>query len=108
MNNEDIKFEVVDRENGISFDVNEEGYNVSFQVSDVTFVPGEKGDPGPYYIPNVNAEGIISWTNTGDLPNPESRSIMGPQGPKGDDGQVYIHIVENPQNGNTVTITTDK
>ena len=44
---------------------------------------GEDGDPGTTFIPSVSVEGVISWTNNGDLPNPESRNI---KGPKGDDG----------------------
>lgn len=42
-----------------------------------------KGDPGATFIPAVSEQGIISWTNNGGLPNPESRNI---KGPKGDDG----------------------
>lgn len=44
---------------------------------------GDKGDTGPYFTPSVNADGDLSWTNTGGLPNPETVNIMGPQGPQG-------------------------
>ena len=44
---------------------------------------GEDGASGTTFIPSVNTEGVISWTNDGELPNPESRNI---KGPKGDDG----------------------
>lgn len=50
---------------------------------------GDKGDTGPYFLPNVSSEGVISWTNNGNLPNPTSVNIKGPQGeqgPKGDKG----------------------
>ncbi len=53
---------------------------------------GDKGDAGPYFLPNVSSEGVISWTNNGNLPNPTSVNIkgpqgeQGPQGPKGDKG----------------------
>ena len=35
---------------------------------------------GPYFTPAVDASGNISWTNNGDLPNPTTRNITGPQG----------------------------
>ena len=33
-----------------------------------------------YYTPSVSAAGVISWTNNGNLQNPTSQNIMGPQG----------------------------
>lgn len=39
---------------------------------------------GATFIPAVSDEGIISWTNNQDLKNPESKSIKGPKGDKGD------------------------
>ena len=53
---------------------------------------GQDGAPGVTYTPTVSADGEISWTNDGGLPNPQPRNIMGPQGeqgiqgPKGDKG----------------------
>lgn len=41
---------------------------------------GEKGDPGATFIPDVNIDGDISWTNNAGLPNPPTRNIMGPPG----------------------------
>lgn len=79
-------------------------YEIDFDLTDVI----KTGDDGATFIPSVSEDGIISWTNDKGLPNPEARNIMGPAGPKGDDGQVYIHIVENAQHGNTYTITTEK
>ena len=35
---------------------------------------------GATFTPSVSAEGIISWTNDKDLPNPQSVDIKGPQG----------------------------
>ena len=102
--NSEITFKVYDA-GTVVFAVDEEGINARFSLSDVQYVPGPQG---PYFLPNVDTQGVISWTNNGDLPNPESRSIMGPPGPKGDDGQVYIHIVENERHGDTITISTSK
>ena len=39
-----------------------------------------QGLVGPYYIPSVDESGVLSWTNTGDLPNPDSIDIKGPAG----------------------------
>ena len=42
---------------------------------------------GVTFIPNVNESGEISWSNNGDLKNPEPRNIKGPQGPQGERGE---------------------
>ena len=42
---------------------------------------------GVTFIPNVNENGEISWSNNGDLKNPEPRNIKGPQGPQGERGE---------------------
>ena len=39
-----------------------------------------QGLVGPYYIPQMSNDGTLSWTNTGDLPNPDSINLAGPQG----------------------------
>lgn len=41
---------------------------------------------GATFIPSVSAEGIISWTNDQDLPNPAPVNIKGDKGDKGDTG----------------------
>lgn len=48
---------------------------------------GQDGAPGVTYTPTVSADGEISWTNDGGLPNPQPRNIMGPQGQDGAPGQ---------------------
>lgn len=56
---------------------------------------GSGGENGATFTPSVSAEGLISWTNDKQLPNPTSVNIKGPagatgpagpQGPKGDTG----------------------
>lgn len=42
---------------------------------------------GVTFIPNVNENGEISWSNNGDLKNPEPRNIKGPQGKRGEKGE---------------------
>ena len=39
-----------------------------------------QGLVGPYYIPSIDAAGNLSWTNTGELPNPATINVIGPQG----------------------------
>ena len=47
---------------------------------------GGSGEDGVTFIPSVSEDGIISWTNDGNLPNPDPVNIMGPQGEPGQDG----------------------
>lgn len=51
---------------------------------------GERGLQGFYFIPNVDINGNISWTNNGDLDNPDTINIKGPKGDKGDKGDQGI------------------
>lgn len=48
---------------------------------------GEPGKDGATFIPAVSSDGILSWTNDKGLDNPESVSIKGQQGEKGDTGE---------------------
>lgn len=59
------------------------------------FIPGSDsgggggtGKDGVTFFPSVSEEGIISWTNNGNLPNPDPVNIMGPQGPQGIQGEI--------------------
>lgn len=45
------------------------------------------GEDGATFIPSVSADGVISWTNDKDLPNPEPVNIKGVKGDKGDKGE---------------------
>lgn len=44
---------------------------------------GEDGKDGTTFIPSVNIEGDLSWTNDGGKENPETINIKGPQGVNG-------------------------
>ena len=44
---------------------------------------------GATYLPNVDAEGNISWTNNKGLENPSSQNIRGPQGIQGPQGEAF-------------------
>ena len=58
------------------------------------------GVNGATFIPSVSDEGVISWTNNGDLPNPKPVSIKGnagepgEKGDRGEDGYTPIKNVD--------------
>ena len=52
------------------------------------------GGGGATFVPSVDAEGNLSWSNDGDLPNPETVNIKGPRGEKGEDGYTPIKGVD--------------
>ena len=60
--------------------------SLSGNVGAKTINIGGKGDDGATFVPSVSADGIISWTNDKDLPNPEPVNIKGAKGDKGDKG----------------------
>ena len=60
--------------------------SLSGNVGAKTINIGGKGDDGATFTPSVSADGIISWTNDKDLPNPEPVNIKGEKGDKGADG----------------------
>ena len=47
---------------------------------------GGAGEPGATFIPSVDSEGTLSWTNDGGLNNPDPVNIMGPRGEVGPQG----------------------
>ena len=54
-------------------------------------IKGPKGDPGEPFIPAVDADGNLTWTNAGGLPNPPAVNI---KGEKGDIPQVSFRYDE--------------
>lgn len=69
------------------------------------------GSDGATFTPSVSDEGVISWTNDKDLPNPDPVDIKGDTGPAGADG-VGIQSVEqtttSTEDGGTNVITVTK
>lgn len=55
---------------------------------------GPKGDKGTTFVPSVDSDGNLSWSNTDGLANPETVNIKGPKGDKGNDATVPIATVE--------------
>lgn len=60
------------------------------EVGDV----GPKGDKGTTFIPSVDTDGNMSWSNTDGIVNPETVNIKGPKGDKGSDATVPIATIE--------------
>lgn len=59
-------------------------------------VQGVRGETGPVYVPRINADGTLSWTNNGDdLPNPTPVNIKGERGEKGDTGVTFQPVVKD-------------
>lgn len=48
--------------------------------------PGEDGEDGATFVPSIDEEGNLSWSNDKNLENPETINIKGEQGEKGDKG----------------------
>ena len=48
---------------------------------------GLKGDKGTTFIPSVNENGDLSWSNDGGLENPQTVNIRGPRGERGIQGE---------------------
>lgn len=62
-----------------------------------TGAQGQKGEPGAVFTPAVSAEGVLSWTNDGNLQNPDPVNIKGPQGEQGETGPTGPQGIEGPQ-----------
>lgn len=77
--------------------------------------PGFKGDTGGYYIPDVDADGTLTWQASEEgMPEAEAANIKGDKGDKGDSG-VYVGENEptddslvwiNPNGGETEALAT--
>lgn len=61
------------------------------QVDELEFTggsgaPGEDGEDGATFVPSIDEEGNLSWSNDKNLENPETINIKGEQGEKGEKG----------------------
>lgn len=48
---------------------------------------GSQGPRGYHFTPSVDADGNLSWSNDGNLQNPATVNVRGPQGPQGAAGE---------------------
>lgn len=55
---------------------------------------GGTGQNGATFTPSVSPEGVISWTNDKELPNPEPVSIKGDKGDQGPQGEQGLQGVK--------------
>lgn len=55
---------------------------------------GLRGETGATFIPNVDSEGNLSWTNDKELDNPQTQNIRGPQGEKGDCNFATFDVID--------------
>jgi hypothetical protein len=62
---------------------------------------GEPGADGTTFTPSVSAEGVLSWTNDGGLPNPQSINIKGPPG-----SSFAVHICSAQEYDATTRVPT--
>ena len=63
---------------------------------------GARGDIGYHFTPSIDDSGNLSWTNDGNLENPPTVNIRGPQGDPG--SIMQLSIVD----GHLMLETTDK
>lgn len=64
--------------------VDENGRITGMEAVDGGIATG--GGGGATFVPNVDEQGNLSWSNNAGLANPETVNIMGPQGEKGEQG----------------------
>lgn len=78
-------------------------------TEELGIVDGKDGKDGATFIPSVSEDGILSWSNNQDLPNPEEVNIKGPQGevgPAGQDGATGPQGEQGPQGEPGVGVPT--
>lgn len=108
---------------GESFNACFEQLNSAFNAEFSASGGGQDGKDGATFTPSVSEDGVISWTNDRELPNPAPVNIKGEKGDKGDtgangkngtngvdgkdgkDGFSPVVAVDDIENGHRVTIT---
>lgn len=80
----------LDKVNNINSDIEKLKEEVTQTIEDLN-TKVETGEfDGATFIPNVDAEGNISWTNDKGLPNPSTQNIKGEKGDQGKQGEQGI------------------
>ena len=96
----------------LNFSQNEKKLDSSFVERKQIFGAGfsdmqvlHDGQNGATFIPSVSPDGIISWENDRELPNPSPVNIKGEKGVDGENGFSPTVSVEQIEGGNRVSIT---
>lgn len=93
--------------------INEESIWEVWDAVTEEFISTDTLATGATFTPTVSEEGIISWTNNRDLPNPEPVNIKGPigeqgrQGEKGDTGNPGAIYSPHVSEDGTLSWTND-
>ncbi len=99
-----IPFPVLKGDKGEKGDKGQDGADVEFAIIDeylcyrypeqewvqivsVAEITGPKGETGTIFVPSVDEEGNLSWTNDAGLENPETMNIKGDKGDVGEKGE---------------------
>lgn len=88
----------------LSFEQNQQNINVPFAESGGQFNAnfGEtsvihNGQNGATFFPSVSDDGVISWKNDRELPNPNPVNIKGDKGDKGEQGERGLQGIQGIQ-----------
>lgn len=115
----ELSFEQNQRNISVPFTESAEKFNANFGETSVI----HDGQNGATFIPSVSNDGIISWTNDRELPNPAPVDIKGAKGDKGDKGDsgttfvpdetltlqngvLSVNTAKGPDPDNTLPITS--
>ena len=80
--NLNVTFSESNQNLNVSMNENKQSLDVGFG----DFQTVHDGQNGATFTPSVSLDGIISWTNDRELPNPEPVNIKGVKGDKGEQG----------------------
>lgn len=67
------------------------------QLEHIQLTPGPKGKDGVTFTPSVSEDGTLSWTNDGELQNPQPVNIKGPVGQQGVQGEQGLPGIQGEQ-----------
>lgn len=81
-------------------------YEITFDIKDVIEMGGS-GGPIDTEMSDTSENAVQNKVIKAYVDTQVETIPKGEKGDKGDPGHVYIHIVENPQGGDTYTITTE-
>lgn len=88
---------------GESFNACFEQLNSAFNAEFSASGGGQDGKDGATFTPSVSEDGVISWTNDRELPNPEPVNIKGKDGKDGIDGKDGKNGVDGKDGADGIT-----